>query len=314
MRSTIHLTLRQHRLGFSLVIAGCVILLLVGLVGSALMELAGQAVCRDPMIGQQIETWTPAQVAELQARCEFSWAVMQVMTGIISMGGNILPLGAAVFLAAPLVAQEVETTTATLSWTLARSRNAWYLPRMALVMLACVGTALVLGLLVDWAVGYVVQPFSPFETLTQVYQRGMIIPSRVAVTAASCLLAGALVGRQVPALVVGIALAALVGMGLYQLDDSINRSNARRFDGPGIQFWWIVLDRRDGRVVPDDEAYGSDIYPGDLAWEAKYESVAIGIPDSDAPLVISRNVAFHGAATVVLLGASTIVVGRRRPY
>lgn len=56
------------------------------------------------------------------------------------------------------------------------------------------------------------------------------------------------------------------------------------------------------------------IYPGDEAFDSAYESVTLGIPDSDAPIVIWRNVAFHAGATVVLLVASAIVVNRRRPY
>lgn len=314
MRSTVVLTLRQHRLGFTLVAGVTVIMLLVAAIGTLVMELAGVATCRDPLIEQQIESWTPAQIADLQARCELAWAAMQVMTGLIAAGGNVLPLVAAVFLAGPLVSQEVETTTATLSWTLARSRQAWYLPRMVLVMLACVGAATVLGLLVDWSMSVLRPSFVPFGSLTEVYARGLLVPSRVALVAASCLLAGAVLGRQVPGLVLGIAGAALLGMGLYSIDDSINHANARPYTGDGIQYDSITLDRRTGEPVPPEVAYGGDIDPGDPAWEERYESVTVGLPDSDASLVIWRNVAMHGGVTVVLLAASAVVVGRRRPY
>ena len=314
MRDTIVLTVRQHRLGFGLVFGVTGVLLLAAIGLAAFLQLSDVKSCLDPALAQEAETWTESQIAALQARCELGFGVVMVMTGVIFLGANVLPLGAAVFLAAPLVAQEVESTTATLSWTLARSRRAWYLPRAALVMVACVATALVLGLLVDWSLGVLLPEFSPFGSLREVYQRGLLIPSRVAMTAAACLLAGAVLGRQVPALITGIAVAALLGMGLYALDDSINRGNARRYAGEGVAYDWVILSRDSGEVVPPEVAWADDdSYPGDPEWDARYEEVTLGIPDSDAPIVIWRNVAFHAGATLTLLVASAVVVGRRRP-
>jgi hypothetical protein len=315
VRDTTFLTLRQHRLGFSLVFGATGVVLLAAIVFAALLQLSDVKSCLDPSLVVAAEAWTESQIAAYQARCEVASAVVVAMSGVIFLGGNVLPVGAAVFLAAPLVAQEVETTTATLSWTLARSRRAWYLPRAAMVMGACVGTALALGLLVDWSLGVLQPGFAPFESLREVYLRGLLIPSRVALTAASCLFVGSLLGRQVPALVIGIALAASLGLGLYALDDSINRDNARRLAGEGMTFDWVVFDRSSGEVVPPEVSWAdANSYPGVPEWDARYEEGTRGIPDSDAPVVIWRNVALHVGVTIVLLFASAVRVSRRRPY
>ncbi len=314
MRTTLRLTLRQHRLGFVFLGVGTVLLLAVAFGSVAWLEATGFSVCRQVDI-PGVETWTEQQIFELQQRCELGWSVMSVAGGATMLGANLLPLLAALLLAAPLVAVEVESTTAVLAWTLARGRLRWYLPRVAAVLVPVVVAGLLLAGTLDWLMRWFAPTYDPWASFDNVYQRGLILPARAAMVAGTGLLAGAVTGRQVPALVVGGCVAALVGMGAYAVDQDINRANAVRYDGPGWQLDSVYVERATGREVPlDDTTANGTVWPGDPAWEAVYQSITIGLPDSAAPGVIWRNVLVHAAAASALVAASAVVVSRRRPY
>ncbi len=310
MRTTIRITLLQNRLGFALLLVGAAIVLASALGGYIWFTLTDVGICFHPPVDSS--TWTEAQGLAFQARCEIASAIVSPLAFVVAGGANAVPLFAGMFLAAPLIAGEIEHSTATLSWTLARSRRAWFVPRAAIVLAATVGSALVLGLMLDWLVGALEPSINPWVSFYGYIGRGLMLPARALVVVAVGLFTGALLGRQVPALLFGFVLAGGLCLGLVNVDMQINRANSYRYAGSGLDIDQVMVDSS-GKDVTWEEAVAR-IPVEDPRFDEAFGWVTIGLPDSEAPGVMARNVVLHAGVAAVLLLATMGIVSRRRPY
>jgi hypothetical protein len=143
------------------------------------------------------------------AGCEVPLAVFQQHFGgwalYIPRFGMFVPGLLAAFVAAPLIARELESGTYRFAWTQARSRTSWLTAKTALVIVPITLAALAFSALVGWW-------FDPFQPLMgrmssgQAYElSGTVFAARVAFGLALGLFLGAVVHRVVAAMALTLA-------------------------------------------------------------------------------------------------------------
>jgi hypothetical protein len=130
------------------------------------------------------------------------------LTGFLSY----LPVAIGVILGVPIVARELELRTVSLAWSLQGVRWRWLLARLwPMLVIVLVGGLLVAVTASEMRVA---QASSPFEEgyLWDIARQGPVLFSRVLVGFGVGVLAGAVVGRTLPAFLVGglLALAWLI--------------------------------------------------------------------------------------------------------
>jgi hypothetical protein len=273
--------------------------------------------------------WLPGLEAQA-AVCGPAFQCPELITlgAILVNMGQVIPLissfvggAGAIILGVAVVGREVERGTATLAWPLARSRRRWLATRVvvvgAILMLAAAAPAMVANLLVP-----VVRPefggksvFFMFET------RGLLPIGRDVAAFAVAILAGAAFGRLLPGLLLALVLASLV----YWVQSTVNgawRTGDAVVMPDGEYDVNLVLDSRlrdaSGQILTWNEASDRDRLPDGSfpdGWpDSKYEQVTIGLPGSRQPGIDRREAGLYGIFALLLIGASAVVVDRRRPY
>jgi hypothetical protein len=247
------------------------------------------------------------------------------------------PFGMGVILGAPLVAREIDGATAQLAWTLSRSRTRWLLRRVAFVLLVTVGLLAVLGVTSE----ILAHALKPDRTLSQdflwVGRRGWMIVARGTGALLVGVLAGALAGRVLPALLLAAIGVALVFTAISLVQDRVLRIEAqvlRAYDGnsttsadEGALLINYGLETPDGRVYTFGEAYDQGLVTAVideqgrnfastadmLAGRVLGYDIALVIPGSQYTAVTAREGAASVGIGLVALFASAFVVRRRRP-
>jgi hypothetical protein len=222
---------------------------------------------------------------------------------------------AGVFVGVPIVAGEIERGTAILPWTLGRSRIRWFLARLVIIGAILTVLATSLGLALD-ALQQSLNPWTPITSnLTDYEGRGWLVPARAIVGFAAGVLTGSVLGRSLPGLLAGMVIGVVLVVGVIPLADGWNRANliAVTGDRGALDLGLALRDRGSGEIVSYQEGEAI-MSPDDPAFPERFEEVRIGVPGADSSLVIVREVATHALEVLALLGASVIVVDRRRPY
>jgi hypothetical protein len=236
-----------------------------------------------------------------------------------------LPFIVGLLVGVPLVGQELEARTAETAWSLAGSRRRWLanlsLPGVILVLVAVGVTAAAAG-----AVAVAREPWhagGPGWSDLGLY--GPIAVARGAAAFGVGLLAGAVVGRTLPALIVaviGCALVVFVAGGARSAWaeanlEVIDARNGFSSQGAVIYSSQMFVDAS-GAVLAPDAAFAR--MPDGLtdeqanAWmEANLREIYYGLPASAIPAWERLEVIGLGVATVVMLIGTFVVVERRRP-
>lgn len=114
-------------------------------------------------------------------------------------------------LGVPLVAREIEHRTAQLAWTIGRSRVRWFIGRVAFATLATVLLTAVLAVTTE-ILAVAMRPDVPMSASFELHgNRGPLIVGRAMLGLGAGVLVGALIGRQLPALLLGVFVVG----GLY---------------------------------------------------------------------------------------------------
>jgi hypothetical protein len=237
----------------------------------------------------------------------------------------VLPFIVGLLVGVPLVGQELEARTAETAWSLAGSRRRWLanlsIPGVVLVLVA-VGVAAA-------AATIVAMSLEPWHAGTpgwaDVGLYGPIVVARGAAAFGVGLLAGAVIGRTLPALivaVVGCVLIVFLATGartawMYANQQLIDARNGFSTEGAVLLSGQMFIDAS-GAVLTPDEAYArippgtsdQDQYPWLLA---NMREVYYGVPASAVPAWERLEVIGLGAATAVMLVGTFVVVERRRP-
>jgi hypothetical protein len=259
----------------------------------------------------------------------------------------MVPLLFGILLGAGLVAREIETGTAPLSWALAGSRRRWLLDRMAAMLVLLVPLMLALGLASDFF-DAAVQSFNPWASFVDYAGRGVILVFWGLAAFTGTVALSTLFGRTLPAVFVAL-LVCLFVRGPWE--QGANRTFLAPFSEMLVpesqaqsgQFDWGTV--YEGALVTrmetwlDGKPWGGDIWqyymdhPTVVTEPDGSTSVLIGPPNPgeatgvpypyDVPygfrgdqywLVIAYESAILFAGSLFCAAVALFWVSRRRPY
>ncbi len=214
-----------------------------------------------------------------------------------------------------LVGLEIDRGTATLPWSLGLSRTRWLLRSVALLAVVLFVPALILGFAADEMFRIALDGF-PLERSLQDYEvRGPLTAARAVSALGVGVLIGAIVGQTLPALISGAIAAAILIGGVAWVGDQWNQAEAIEDPGPGSLLYFNdnLFRGPDGTIVTSEEA-GQLMPYDDPRFYETFQYIQHGQPGSRARIVVGRELAMHGLIAVAMVGASVLVVNRRRPY
>jgi hypothetical protein len=276
------------------------------------------------------------------ARCQELSNALGTPSGF---GGQLLSFtlavafGVGLVMGVPLVASEIEHGTATLAWSLTRSRRRWLVARVAFAMPLVIGLLAVLAVASDTVAGAILPDLDLAADFTWYGQRGVLLVMSGLLGLGIGLGIGAMLGRQLPGLLVaGLATVALflvanMGLDRWLMTDATVANFALPNQGVsfiGSRSLGGFFQLRSGAVVSMGDLEARGIHQ--LFWdEDRGEFYA-----TEADLAAKRNLVGrhvdllvpgykYGIAVVkesVLLGGLAViggvvafaVVDRRRPY
>jgi hypothetical protein len=244
-------------------------------------------------------------------------AVHLTQTGIgLAMYGIPLVLGA------PILTREIEQKTAMIAWPLAASRLRWLAWRTLPVLLV----AFVLIGVMAFAAEQLAQAYFPHHDIgfDRHGSRGISLVTRATLMLAVALLLGAVIGRLLPALMIGIVLAAAISPALDavvpQWVSSTELTGAEtEIYGPGPLRTGAQYRLADGRMISaqDGEILVQELYEQNGGEEPDPallpQQVVYGIAAERYGEVLLRESAAIIGATVVVGALAVVVVQRRRP-
>ena len=238
-------------------------------------------------------------------------------------------------LGVPLVAREIEQGTAQLAWTIGRSRTRWLIGRVAFAALVGIAILGVLAVTTE-VLAAAMQPQVDMSRDFNFYgDRGPLIVGRGMLGLGAGVLVGALVGRQLPALLLGVIVvgglyaASLVAFERWYETEAVVASVYDGFLGGPL---WVDngIQLTSGELVSMTE----EVRPGLMAFEAwideegaayateadfKARRNPIGrdavliIPgDRQVAIVVRESIVLAGVGAL-LIGAAAVVTSRRRP-
>lgn len=249
--------------------------------------------------------------------------------GKIMAAMALLPLAVGLFLGVPLVSRELEAGTAPTVWFLAASRSRWLvgrvLPVLLVVLVLVAGLAMASEVL--WSGR---EPWSPALRFGDAGLHGPVVAAKGLAAFGLALLAGAALGRLMPAIIVGTALGLVLYLGgemarflwldvesmrhVTVIDPLTTESQDSAYPG-GTHFreWWrtpdgeLLYDEQARQRVPEGVDQDEWLY-------ATYETVMTGVPGSMYPeweRIETTGFALIGLGALIV---AFPVVSRRRPY
>jgi hypothetical protein len=247
--------------------------------------------------------------------------------GFATLGAFLTPFALGLILGIPVVAREIEGRTAGIAWTLSRSRTRWLLQRVLPLMVVVIVLAAAVGIGSEFVTR--TNPFADLASnpgFADYTARGWMLPVRAVAVLVLAIAIGAMVPRQLPALLLAVGVTVALFVGLTIGMDTWMTAEARpipfnesRFgpfgDGPRI---FDVAYREDatGKVISMNDfynRYGDVALPDAESDPPGFTQVAIGIPGDQYTTWVLRESAILGALAVVGGGLATLVVTRRRP-
>jgi hypothetical protein len=258
MRQAIRLAFAMQRLELRLLLAA------VLLVSVAALGIAWQTrVLREAQLAC-LESAPPAVEGSVESPCpgqDEPLATLDRVSAFAKMGVIFTPIVLGLFLGVPLVAREIESRTAPLAWSLSRSRRRWLLQRavpvFGVIALACIAVG-VAGDVLAHAPPWVEGSDPGFEDW---WARGPQVAVRGVAIAAAGMAIGAIVGRQLPALLLGGVATLALFVAVTLVDDALMRSAVEPIAvGPNQLVTGKIYGsgfRQDasGRLLSDEEGY-----------------------------------------------------------
>lgn len=265
--------------------------------------------------------------ASATTACDVIFAFQETHGGAVGTVQTLVgyvPFVVGLVLGVPIVTREVEHRTALLAWPLSRSRLRWLAWRTWPVLLVGVAMVAQLGVAADG----LARAYFPHSDIGFVaYEsRGFPLVMRTALVLAAGLVIGAVLGRLLPALLVGIGASAALVVGLATalpqwapatVLENIETDPAAMI---GARLHTAIHYRLpSGEIVSADEGemLAETVYqaalPGEPDPALLPEMIITGIAADRYPDVVIRESAVTGAGVVLLTGLAAFVVQRRRP-
>jgi hypothetical protein len=245
----------------------------------------------------------------------------------------LAPFGIGLIVGVPLVSREVDHGTASLGWTLARSRSRWMLRRVLFAVLVVIGLLAVLAVVSD----VLAQSIAPGRDMSLDFtgygRRGALLDMRALLALAIGLTAGAMVGRQLPALLVAIFGAVLLftavslAMDRWFEVDAVATPYGQETPAGGRQLgermqltdgtrvtWGELSGRYDTIAIQNDGTVYTQVDDQGNVSNPVGRMFEVDVPGELYPTFIVRESGVLGAATLLVGGLAFVVVRRRRPY
>jgi hypothetical protein len=315
MRRSLRLAFAMQRLELRLLL-GAALLVMVAALGTAWQT----RIVREEQLACYAET--PAEEGDLSSPClayDLRMDPLQVAAGFAKVGVIGIPLLMGAFLGVPIVARELEGRTAHLSWSLSRSRRQWLVqraaPPLAVVAVASVAVGIA-GDVLTHAAPWVEGSDPAFEDW---YSRGPQVAVRAAAVFGIGLAAGAVIGRQLPAvLVTGGATLGLFLAAFFVLDGWMEAAAEPVPIAPttivsGKIYGSAWRDDATGQLLGDEEIAFEEADLDEDGWPRGYTMIFYMVPsDRYGEFVVRESALFAFAAAAGLVGAAATVI-RRRP-
>jgi hypothetical protein len=237
-------------------------------------------------------------------------------------------------LGVPLVSREIEHGTAQLAWTIGRSRVRWLFGRVAFASLVVIALTGLLAVTTEVLVAAMLPDVDLSQDFNFHGNRGPLIVGRAMLGLGAGVLVGALLGRQLPALLLGVFVvgglywASWVSFPLWYHGEAEVRAVNEWLGGP----LWIEsgIELTSGERVTMAEFYG-DGGPPLEAYQAEDGTYYANRADAEAarnPIgrdyiliipgaryneIVARETAAFTGASMLLIGGAAAVTRRRRP-
>jgi hypothetical protein len=320
MRRPVRLAFAMQRLELLLLLGAAAVVLVaaLGIAWQTRVVRDEQLACyRDAPSAEQGDAFSPCHEYDLRLD------PLQVGAGFAKVGAIGVPLLMGVFLGVPIVARELEGRTAHLTWSLSGSRRRWLVQRaglpLAVVAVASVAVG-VAGDVLTHAAPWVEGSDPGFEDW---WSRGPQVAVRATAVFGISLAIGAVLGRQLPAvLVTGGATLAVFMATFFVLDGWMEAAAepvpiapttivSGKIYGGGLQ------NAATGELVSDEEASMLGLWEEDQLDEngvpRGYTMYFLMVPSERYGEFVLRESALFGGVAVVAGAAATWIVARRRP-
>jgi ABC-type transport system involved in multi-copper enzyme maturation permease subunit len=244
------------------------------------------------------------------------------------------PFGIGLVLGVPIVAREIDHGTAGLAWTLSRSRTGWLLPRVVFAALVVIGLLAIVAVASD-VMAQAVMPGSVMSADFAWYgRRGGLLVMRGVLALGIGMVFGAMLGRQLPALLIAIfaSIAIFTGVSLgmdrwFEADATVapfgqelpagSLQLSQRLELPdGRVVTWAQLDPEGHRniAIENDGMVYASIDENGVASDPIGRMVTSLLPGELYPTFVLRESAVLAAAALLVSALTFVVVRRRRPY
>ena len=236
---------------------------------------------------------------------------------------SVAPVLVGLLLGAPLVAREIEAGTAPLAWSLSGSRLRWLALRLTPMLLLVVALLCIAGLASQVLLS-ARQPWVPNgETFLDPAGHGFVIVTRGVAAFLLSVAIGAIVGRQLPAVIVAAAILAAgfsvgeIARTRWLYDTAVRTPLTEPISPtgmPGAAIFGSASRTFDGRVISDEEALSLMPAGEDPAtWMAdNFEGVYLAVPGDRYRDWVLVESAVLVASWPMALAVTSAVVRRKR--
>jgi len=236
---------------------------------------------------------------------------------------GFVPYLAGVVLGVPVVAREVELRTAPIAWSLVGSRLRWLAWRVVPLLVLALIPITVLAIAAD----QMAHAYFPNSELgfVQYEARSLPLVARFVLVLISGVAIGAVLGRVLPALLVGIGLSVAITMALgdalphWVPSTELTAAESVASGAVGSLTTDLQFRLPNGQTI-DNQAAEDLIYAANRAGQSVQpdpstlpQEVFIGIAASRYPEVLVRETAVLALAVIGIGALGAVVVGRRRP-
>lgn len=241
-----------------------------------------------------------------------------------AIGTIVVPLLVALVFGIALVGRELEQQTTNFAWSIAPSRAAWLGDRLVPILLLLIAIGLAGGGLGDLLMGLRQRGVDPWQNFEGLGLRGPTIAAAGVLVFGLAAVVGSVVGRQLPALLIG---GALIGFGVYganTLSDAWVQGDAVVGTYDQVAIGDKVLDQLvrtpEGEFISWEEAYrryGSEVETINFDGTVSANGFTVAtryVPGERYPAAVARLSGLLGLGGLVAIGLTFVVVNRRRPY
>lgn len=246
---------------------------------------------------------------------------------LIISSTSLVSVGVGLLLGVPLVAREVEQGTAQLAWTIGRSRVRWLIGRVAFATLVGVFLLGMLAVMTDVLAAAMRPEIDTSQAFWFYGGRGPLVVGRGMLGLGAGVLIGALLGKQLPALL----LAVLAVGGLFLASNVAFRSwyETEAVVASTNEFVGEPMGLSSGVELPSGErvpfsAVGAEwgdengaLYANEADFQARRNAIGhkyqLIIPGERYTEIVVRETVILAGAGALLIGAAAAVTQRRRP-